>query len=77
MGGDTKIAIFFGPLSWFKEQLGDKNYKGLMELVIERDAADRRHTIFVEGQDPVKDSEPTRRHKRVVCLLYTSPSPRD
>jgi ATP-dependent Clp protease ATP-binding subunit ClpA len=67
MSGDTKVTIFFGPLSWFNEQLGDKEYKGLMELVIERDEATRRHVHVVEGQDPVPEGEPTHRPKRVVA----------
>ena len=50
MSGDTTVTIYYGPLSWFKDQLGEKERTGLLDIVYERDEASRRHTHVVEGR---------------------------
>lgn len=66
MPGDTDITIYYGPLSWFKEQTGRKHV-GLLDIVYERDEANRRHTHVVEGQEKPPPDKPQRRPKRVAA----------
>lgn len=58
MSGDTTVTIYYGPLSWFKDQLGEKERTGLLDIVYERDEASRRHTHVVEGQGAPPSEEP-------------------
>lgn len=67
MPGDTTIAIYYGPLSWFKEQTGKKKRVGLLDIVYERDEANRRHTHVVEGQETPSPDKPPRRPRRVAA----------
>ncbi len=66
MSGDTKVTIFYGPLPWFKEELGKKKTQSLMEVVNERDENSRRLTVVTEGQ-AVAEREPLPRPKRLVA----------
>ena len=63
----TTVTIYYGPLSWFKEQTSKKKRTGLLDIVYERDEANRRHTHVVEGQDPPPPGRPPRRPKRVAA----------
>lgn len=67
MPADITVTIYYGPLSWFEEQIGKKKHAGLLDIVYERDEANRRHTHVVEGQTPAPPEKPTRRPKRVVA----------
>ena len=67
MPADITVTIYYGPLSWFEEQTGKKNHAGLLDIVYERDEANRRHTHVVEGQTPPPAEKPARRPKRVVA----------
>jgi ATP-dependent Clp protease ATP-binding subunit ClpA len=67
MPADIAVTIYYGPLSWFEEQIGKKNHAGLLDIVYERDEANRRHTHVVEGQAPPAAEKPARRPKRVVA----------
>jgi len=67
MPGDTKVTIYYGPLSWFNNQLGKKKRDGLLEIVYERDEANRRFIHVVEGQQVPTPEEPAPRPKRVVA----------
>lgn len=67
MPGDTTVSIYYGPLSWFEEQLGKKRRASLLDIVYERDEANRRHTHVVEGQEVSIPDEPAPRPKRVVA----------
>jgi len=60
------VTIYYGPLSWFNEQLPSKKNKSFLELVIERDEASRVHTHRAEGQEPATDVDSPKRPKRVV-----------
>lgn len=67
MSDDTTVTIYYGPLSWFEEELGNKSRTGLLDIVYERDEANRRHTHVVEGREvpPAEESAP--RPKRLVA----------
>lgn len=67
MSGDTTVSIYYGPLSWFKEQLRKKRCAGLLDIVYERDEANRRYTHVVEGREVSTPDEPAPRPKRVVA----------
>ncbi|BDA65733.1 AAA family ATPase [Actinomyces capricornis] len=59
MPSDTTVTIYYGPLSWFNEQLGEKEYTSFLDIVYEHDEAKRRHTLVIEGQEaPPKESAP-------------------
>lgn len=67
MKSDVRVTIYYGPLSWFREQLSTKDHKSLLEIVIERDEESHVHTFRAEGQPPATQSEPAERPKRVVA----------
>lgn len=67
MPGDTKVTIYCGPLSWFEDQLGKKKRTGLLDIVYEREEANRRHTHVVEGQEVSIPDEPAPPPKHVVA----------
>ncbi len=67
MSGDTKVTIYYGPLSWLQEQLGSEKHKYLLDIITEQDAARRRITHAVEGQTLPADEEVERRPKRLVA----------
>ncbi|MDR7381724.1 AAA family ATPase [Promicromonospora iranensis] len=54
----TRVTIYYGPLSWFKEQLGKKSWDSLLEIVYERDEASRHITHGIAGQDEPATEEP-------------------
>lgn len=57
MSNDPVVIICYGPVSWFEEQLGDRAWDGLLDIVYERDEASRQHTHVIPGQtfpDPAK-----------------------
>lgn len=60
MSADVEVKIFYGPPSWFKEQLGQDKGESLLDLVDELDEAKRRYTLAVEGQGspPPDESDP-------------------
>jgi len=53
---DTKVRIYYGPLSWFKAEVESKEQVGLLDIVYERDEASRKHTVVVEGQASKPDA---------------------
>lgn len=57
MTRSTKVTVYFGPLSWFHEQLADRTHDSLLELVFERDESSRRLMVVVPGQESVDDNE--------------------
>lgn len=66
MKGDVQVTIYYGPLSWFKAQLPNKNHRSLLEIVIERDEASRLHRHRMDGQE-IPEPEVIKRPKRVVA----------
>lgn len=67
MSSDTTITVYYGPLSWFEGQLRKKNRAGLLDIVYERDEANRRYTHVVEGQEPPQPEESVPRSKHVIA----------
>ncbi|GAA2021855.1 hypothetical protein GCM10009819_00460 [Agromyces tropicus] len=67
MSGDTKVTIYYGPLSWLHSQLGAKKGEYLLDIVSERDEAKRRITHTVEGQPIPEAEEFEARPKRIVA----------
>lgn len=65
---DTKVTFYYGPQSWFKEQLGEKKYTALLDIVYERDNTNRRyiHIHVVEGQETPPSEKSAPRPKRVA-----------
>jgi ATP-dependent Clp protease ATP-binding subunit ClpA len=57
MNDDIQVSIYFGPLSWFHEQLGDGNGESLLEVVYQRDEAHRRVQVIAPGQPATADDE--------------------
>lgn len=52
MVNNTKVTLYYGPLSWFEEELGDDTPRDyLLDIVNERDEARRRFLHIVPGQD--------------------------
>lgn len=67
MKGDTKVTIYYGPLSWLRQQLGTTSSQYLLDIVSERDEANRRFTHRVEGQAAPEDDELEPRPESVVA----------
>ena len=57
MSSDTKVTVYYGPLSWFEEQLGRKTRTYLLDAVNERDELKRRIRHTVDGQQ-LNEPEP-------------------
>lgn len=51
MSGDMKVTIYYGPLSWFREELGTTDCEYLLDIVNERDEARRRIVHTAEGRE--------------------------
>lgn len=68
MGSETKVTVFYGPLSWFEEQLGKGPRKYLLDAVNERDEARRRVRHTVDGQENLDEEAPASRPKRLVAM---------
>jgi ATP-dependent Clp protease ATP-binding subunit ClpA len=68
MAGETKVTVYYGPLSWFEEQLGKKPRTYLLDAVNERDEARRRIRHTVDGQEKLDEEEPTPRPKRLIAM---------
>ncbi len=67
MTGETRVTIYYGPLSWLHEQLGTKKRQYLLDIVSERDEATRRITHTVEGQTAPEDETALSRPRRLVA----------
>lgn len=67
MTDDTVVTVYYGPLSWFKEQLDNKPRNYLLEAVNERDEAKRRIRHTVDGQEAQAVEEAVRRPARLVA----------
>lgn len=67
MPGNTKVTLYYGPLSWFEGQVGSKNRTGLLDIVYQRDEASRQHTHIVVGQEQPNPGKPAARPKHVAA----------
>lgn len=67
-GSSTKITVYYGPLSWFEEQLGTRPCDSLLEIVNARDEMQRLFKVIVPGQNEDEPEDQQReRPKRVVA----------
>lgn len=55
MPADTKVTVYYGPLSWVKKELGRRKRLGLLEIVYERDELNRHFTHSMPGQEPLEE----------------------
>jgi ATP-dependent Clp protease ATP-binding subunit ClpA len=60
MPSDTKVTVYYGPLSWFDEQVEDLPCDSLMEIVYARDEAKRQFRVVVPDQEESEQEEPER-----------------
>lgn len=67
MESDTKVSVYFGPLSWFEKQLGKGPRRYLLDAVNERDEARRRVRHTVDGQESTEE-EPAPRPDRLIAM---------
>lgn len=67
MSSDTKVSIYYGPLPWFRKQLGKKKHQYLLDIVAERDELSRRVVHTAEGDVRIEGEEAKPRTKRVVA----------
>ena len=66
MPGDTKVTIYYGPLSWFEEKVGKKKKEGLLEAVFEHDEKSRQLRVMMPDPPEGAPIKPKRR-KRLVA----------
>lgn len=69
MKSDTKVTVYYGPPSWFEEQLGEGQRRYLLDLLNERDEARRRIRHTIDGQ---KSSHEEARVPRPDCVVAMS-----
>lgn len=69
MSSETKIVVYYGPLSWFQEQARKKNSEGLLESVFAHDELLRELRVVMPPQDGETPREKPRwkRPKRLVA----------
>jgi ATP-dependent Clp protease ATP-binding subunit ClpA len=66
MPSDTKILVYYGPLSWFEECTGEKKKnEGLLEAVFEREESNRQlRVVMPDREGESKQITPKRRRPR-------------
>ncbi|WP_175955255.1 AAA family ATPase [Schaalia sp. Marseille-Q2122] len=68
MGSDTKVTVYYGPLSWFENQLGKGSRRYLLDALNERDEARRRIRHTVDGQESREEETPAPRPDRLIAM---------
>lgn len=68
MGSDTKVTVYYGPLSWFEEQLDKGSRRYLLDALNERDEARRRIRHTVDGQESIEEEAPVPRPDRLIAM---------
>lgn len=68
MASDTKVTVYYGPLSWFEEQLGGGPRRYLLDAVDERDETKRRIRHTVDGQETEEAEASVPRPTRLVAV---------
>ncbi|MFG1911524.1 AAA family ATPase [Kribbella sp. NPDC048928] len=66
MADDTAVAVYYGPLPWFQDQLKRKQTTDLLGLAFELDEASRRHIHVIAGQEAPTE-EPSARPRHVTA----------
>lgn len=70
MPTDTKISIYYGPLSWFEESTGEKKKnEGLLEAVFKREESNRQLRVVMPDREgePKQITPKKRRPKRLIA----------
>lgn len=57
MPSDTKVTLYYGPVSWFKEQTRCLEAENLLDIVYERDESRREIRVIPPGQEPTRTGE--------------------
>jgi len=68
MKSDTKVTVYYGPPSWFEEQLGEGQRQYLLDLLNERDEARRRIRHTIDGQKSFHEEARVPRPDYVVAM---------
>lgn len=68
MESDTEVTVYYGPLSWFENQLGNGVQQYLLDAIDERDEARRRIRHTVEGQVSTEEEVPESRPDRLIAM---------
>ena len=68
MKSDTKVIVYYGPPSWFEEQLGKGQRQYLLDLLNERDEARRRIRHTIDGQESTDKEACTSRSECVIAM---------
>jgi len=68
MGSDTKVTVYYGPLSWLEKQLGKGSRRYLLDAVNERDEVRRRIRHTVDGQESSEEEAPAPRPDRLIAM---------
>ncbi|MGO2654636.1 MAG: AAA family ATPase [Pseudoclavibacter sp.] len=68
MTSETKVTIYYGPLSWFEKQLGGEPRRYLLDAVHENDEARRRIHHTVDGQESAGEETPAPRPDRLIAM---------
>ena len=68
MGSDTKVTVYYGPLSWFEKQLGQGARRYLLDALNERDEARRRIRHTVDGQESTEEETSAPRPDRLIAM---------
>lgn len=68
MGSDTKVTVYYGPLTWFETQLGKGSRQYLLDALNERDEARRRIRHTVDGQESTEEEVPAPRPDRLIAM---------
>lgn len=59
MSTDTEVTIYYGPLHWFRQQVGTYDNESLLELIHDLDDQRRQFRLIVPGQEPEQlDDQP-------------------
>ena len=68
MKSDTKVTVYYGPPSWFEEQLGKGQRQYLLDLLNERDEARRRIRHTIDGQESTDKEACTSRSECAIAM---------
>jgi ATP-dependent Clp protease ATP-binding subunit ClpA len=68
MGSDTKVTVYYGPLSWFEKQLGKGSRRYLLDAVNERDETKRQIRVTADGQESTKEEPPAPRPDLLIAM---------
>lgn len=69
MLNNISIKIYYGPLSWFREQVGGEDHSYLLDVVNEMDEASRQFTHKIAG---LKGSEKEEEKQRIRYIIAES-----